>query len=61
MVVARKKITTIRRVVKQLPVEMLQQCSSGPSSQAADFFATGTPEFIPRYECLNSGGDKVEK
>jgi hypothetical protein len=30
------------------------------SSQAADFFNTGIQELIPRYKCLNSGGDYGE-
>jgi hypothetical protein len=31
VVVAQSKITAVRSVVRQLPVEMLQQCSSGSS------------------------------
>jgi hypothetical protein len=31
------------------------------SSQAADFFHKGIQKLIPRYKCLNSGGDYVEK
>jgi hypothetical protein len=31
------------------------------SSQAADFFGKFTQKLIPRYKCLNSGGDYVEK
>jgi histone-lysine N-methyltransferase SETMAR len=31
------------------------------SSQAANFFDTGIQKLIPRYKCLNSGGDCVEK
>jgi hypothetical protein len=32
------------------------------SSQVADFFDTGIQKLIPRYnECLNSGGDYIEK
>jgi hypothetical protein len=32
------------------------------SSQATDFFDTGTQKLIPRYEkCLSSGGDCVQK
>jgi hypothetical protein len=31
------------------------------SSLAEDFFDTSIQELIPRYKCLNSGGDYVEK
>jgi hypothetical protein len=31
------------------------------SSQAADFFDRGIEKLIPRYKCLNFGGDYVEK
>jgi transposase len=31
------------------------------SSQAADFFDTSIRKLIPRYKCLSSGGDYVEK
>jgi transposase len=31
------------------------------NSQAADFFDTGILKLIPRYKCLNSGGDYVQK
>jgi hypothetical protein len=31
------------------------------SLQAADFFDVGTQKLIPRYKCLNSGDDYIEK
>jgi hypothetical protein len=32
------------------------------SSQVVDFFATGIPKLIPRYDkCLNSISDYIEK
>ncbi|KDR21419.1 hypothetical protein L798_03454, partial [Zootermopsis nevadensis] len=31
-------------------------------SQAADFYDTGIPKLVPRYDkCLDSGGEYVEK
>jgi hypothetical protein len=29
-------------------------------SEAEDFFDTGKQKLIPRYKCINSGGDYVE-
>jgi hypothetical protein len=31
------------------------------SSEAADFLHTGREKLTPRYKCLSSGGDYVEK
>jgi hypothetical protein len=31
------------------------------SSQAADFFDTGMQKLIPRYKCLSSSDDYIEK
>jgi hypothetical protein len=31
------------------------------SSQATDFFDAGMQKLIPRYKCLTSGGDYIEK
>jgi hypothetical protein len=43
-------------------VELMEGAKTWLSSQAADFFDTGTQNFCPRYDkCLNSGGGYVEK
>jgi hypothetical protein len=31
------------------------------SSQAADFFDTGTQKLVPRYKCLSFGGDYSDR
>jgi hypothetical protein len=41
--------------------ELMENVKMWPNSQAADFFDTGIQKPIPRYKCLNSGGDYVEK
>jgi hypothetical protein len=41
--------------------ELMEGVKTWLSSQAADFFDTGTQKLIPRYKRLNSGGDYVEK
>jgi hypothetical protein len=41
--------------------ELMEDIKTWLSSQATDFFDTGTQKCIPRYKCLNSGGDYVEK
>jgi hypothetical protein len=42
--------------------ELMEGVQIWLSSQAADFFDTGTQKRILRYyKCLNSGGDCVEK
>jgi hypothetical protein len=39
----------------------LMEGGKSAGSQAADFFDTSIQKFIPRYKCLNSGVDYVEK
>jgi hypothetical protein len=41
--------------------ELMEGVKTWLSSQAADFFDTGIQKLIPRYKCLNSDGDYVEK
>jgi hypothetical protein len=41
--------------------ELMEGVNTWLSSMAADSFDTGTQKLIPRYKCLNSGGDYVEK
>jgi hypothetical protein len=41
--------------------ELMEGIKTWPSSQAANFFDTGIQKLIPRYKCLYSGGDFVEK
>jgi hypothetical protein len=41
--------------------ELLEGVKTSPSSKAASFFDTGMQKLIPRYKCLNFGGDYVEK
>jgi hypothetical protein len=41
--------------------ELMECVNTWLSSQAADFFDTGIQKLIPRYKCLNSGSDYVEK
>jgi hypothetical protein len=41
--------------------ELMEGVKTWLSSQVADIFDTGVPQIIPRYKCLNSGGDHVEK
>jgi transposase len=41
--------------------ELMEGVETWLSSQAADFFDTGIQTFIPRYKCLSSGGDYIEK
>jgi transposase len=41
--------------------ELMEAVKMWLSSQAADFFGTSVQKLIPRYKCLNSGGDYVEK
>jgi hypothetical protein len=41
--------------------ELMESVKMWLSSQAADFFVTSVQELIPRYMCLNSGGDYVKK
>jgi hypothetical protein len=41
--------------------ELMEGVKTWLSSMAADFFDTGIQKRIPRYKCLNSGGDYVEK
>jgi hypothetical protein len=41
--------------------ELMEVVKTWLSSQAADFFDTGVQMHIPRYKCLNSGDDCVEK
>jgi hypothetical protein len=40
---------------------MIEVVKTWVSSQAADFFDTGTQKLAPQYKCLNSGGAYVEK
>jgi hypothetical protein len=40
--------------------ELMEDVKTWLSSQAADFFDTGTLKLIPRYKCFSSGGDYVE-
>jgi hypothetical protein len=41
--------------------ELMEGVKAWLSPMAADFFDTGLQKRIPRYKCLNSGGDYVEK
>jgi histone-lysine N-methyltransferase SETMAR len=42
--------------------ELMESVKTCLSSQAANFFDTGTQKLIPRYDkCFNSGGDYVEE
>jgi hypothetical protein len=41
--------------------ELMEGVKTWLSSQAADFFDRGIEKCIPRYRCLSSGGDYVEK
>jgi hypothetical protein len=41
--------------------ELMEGVKTWLSSQAADFFDTGIQKLVPRYKCLNSGGDYTEK
>jgi hypothetical protein len=41
--------------------ELMEVVKTWLSSQAADFFDTGIQKLVPRYKCLNSGSDNVEK
>jgi hypothetical protein len=41
--------------------ELMEGVKMWLSLQVADFFDTGIQNLIPRYKCLNSGGDYVEK
>jgi hypothetical protein len=41
--------------------ELMEGAKIWLSSQAAGFFDTGTQNLIPRYKCLNSDGDNIEK
>jgi histone-lysine N-methyltransferase SETMAR len=41
--------------------KLMESAKTWLSSMAADFFDIGTQKIIPRYKCLNSGGDYVEK
>jgi hypothetical protein len=41
--------------------ELIEGVKTWLSSQAVDFFDTGTQKRIPQYKCLNSGSDYVEK
>jgi histone-lysine N-methyltransferase SETMAR len=41
--------------------ELMEGVKTWLSSMVADFFYTGIPKLIPRYNCLNLGGDYVEK
>jgi hypothetical protein len=59
MVVARSEIRAVRRVVKQLPVEMLLQCSSASSCMRArsgmEEHYTGrqhSTSFVLHWECV---------
>jgi histone-lysine N-methyltransferase SETMAR len=40
---------------------MMDSVNTWLSSHAADFSDTGIKKIIPRYKCLNSGSDYVEK
>jgi polysaccharide deacetylase 2 family uncharacterized protein YibQ len=41
--------------------ELMEGVKTWLSSQAADFFDTGIQKLIPRYKCLNSSDNYVEK
>jgi histone-lysine N-methyltransferase SETMAR len=41
--------------------EFMEGVKTCLSSWVADFFDTGIHKLIPRYQCLSSGGDYVEK
>jgi hypothetical protein len=41
--------------------ELMEDVKTWLSSQAADVLDKGLQKLIPRYKCLNSGGDNVEK
>jgi transposase len=41
--------------------ELMEGVKTWLSSQAADLFDTDIQRLIPRYKCLSSGGDYVEK
>jgi hypothetical protein len=41
--------------------ELMEGVKTWLSSQAADLFDAGINKLIPRYKCLNSDGDYVEK
>jgi histone-lysine N-methyltransferase SETMAR len=41
--------------------EFMEGVKTWLSSMATDFFDTGIKKRIPRYKCLNSGGDYIEK
>jgi hypothetical protein len=40
---------------------MIEGVKTWLSKQAAGFFDTGLQKFIPRYKCLSSSGEYVEK
>jgi histone-lysine N-methyltransferase SETMAR len=41
--------------------ELMEGVKTFLSSQATDFFDTGIQKLIPRYKCLNSGGDYIKE
>jgi hypothetical protein len=41
--------------------ELMEGAKTSLGLQAADFFNKGIQKPIPRYRCLNSGSDYVEK
>jgi hypothetical protein len=41
--------------------ELMEGVKTWLSSKVAGFFDTGIQKLIPRYKCLNSNGDYVEK
>jgi hypothetical protein len=41
--------------------ELMEGVKTWLNSQAADFFDRGIQKLIPRYKCLSSSGDYVEK
>jgi hypothetical protein len=41
--------------------EFMEGVKTWLSSQMADFFDTGMQDLIPRYKCLSSSGDYIEK
>jgi hypothetical protein len=41
--------------------ELMEGVKTWLSSQEAEFFDKGIQKLIPRYKCLSSGGDDVEK
>jgi hypothetical protein len=41
--------------------ELMEDVKMWLTSMAADFFDTGIQKRVPRYNCLNSGSDYIEK